>query len=200
MHTVVKLIFIALYTIFVQNLVFSGGFGMGEAMRIAIKPKRVLMFAGLLTGFSVLDSVACAALFMLPALDDIGLPLQMILSTLVLLALFLLAVLIVTLATHRRPMEKFLSTLGMAALNTLVFTLPVLGRLSAYGIWEAFAFGLGAGLAFVLALGVLRQGVVRIMDHYSAIPHAFRGTPALFVYSALFSLSMVGLAGETIFA
>jgi Na+-translocating ferredoxin:NAD+ oxidoreductase RnfA subunit len=38
------------------------------------------------------------------------------------------------------------------------------------------------------------------MEHFEDIPHAFRGTPALFIYAALFSLAMVGLAGETLFA
>jgi len=200
MSTFIKLIYIALSTVFVQNLVFSGGFGMGEALRIAIKPRRFLMFAVLLTGFSALDSLVCAALYKIPALDALPAAYQLPINACVLLALFLLVVLAVTIITKKHPMDKFLSTIGMAALNTLVFTLPILGRLSGYGLWEALAFGVGAGVAFMLALAVLRLGVSRIMKSSEEIPHAFRGTPALFIYSALFSLAMAGLAGDTLFA
>ena len=199
MSIITKLIIIALQTVFVKNLVFSGGFGMGEALRIATKPRRFMMFAALLTGFSAVDALVCAALYKLfPALDELPMAHQIPINACVLLVLFLLVVLIVTIATRQRPMEKFLSTIGMAALNTLVFTLPILGRLSAYGLLEALAFGIGAGLAFLLALSVLRLGVERIVENSDDIPYPFRGTPALFIYSALFSLAMVGLAGEAL--
>ncbi|MDR1805308.1 MAG: hypothetical protein LBQ80_00850 [Clostridium sp.] len=199
MSTIVKLVLIALSTVFVQNLVFKGGFGMGEAMRIATKPRRFLIFTGLLTGFCVADTVACALINKIPAIDSLGLEYQMPINSGILLILFLLVVLAFTLATKRLPDEKFLSTVGMAALNTLVFTLPILGKLSAYGIAEAAAFGVGAGISFLLALSVLRFGVNKILENQEQIPHAFRGTPAFFIYSALFSLAMVGLAGETLF-
>ncbi|MDR1409292.1 MAG: hypothetical protein LBJ12_03270 [Oscillospiraceae bacterium] len=200
MSAITEMIFIALYTVFIQNLVFTGGFGMGEALRIATKPRRFLIFAGLLTGFSALDTLVCAALYTIPALDALPTAYQLPINACVLLVLFLLVVLTVTIITKRRPMDKFLSTIGMAALNTLVFILPFLGRRSAFGLGGALAFGFGAGVAFLLALAVLRLGVNRIMESKAEIPHAFRGTPALFIYSALFSLAMVGLVGETLFA
>ena len=200
MSTITKLILIALQTVFIKNLVFSWGFGMGEALRIAIKPRRFLIFAGMITGFSALDTFICALLYnIFPSLDELPMAYQLPINALVLLALFLTVVLIVTLVTKQRPMDKFLSTIGMAALNTLVFTLPILGQMSAYGLLEALAFGIGAGLAFLLALSVFRLGVSRIMENPEDIPQAFRGTPALFIYSALFSLAMIGLAGETLF-
>ncbi|MCL2022924.1 MAG: hypothetical protein FWG82_00950 [Oscillospiraceae bacterium] len=200
MTTAIQMVLIALQAVFVKNLVFSGGFGMGEAMRIATKPKRFLLFACLLTGFCVFDAMVCSAIYIIfPVLDDIPMAYQLLINACVLLALFLLVVLAVTLVTRQRPDEKFLSTIGMAALNTLVFTLPILGRLSAYGLWEALAFGIGAGAAFLLALSVLKLGVERILANAQEIPHAFRGTPALFLYSALFSMAMAGLGGGGIF-
>jgi len=200
MSTFIKLILIAMQAVFIKNLVFSGGFGMGEALRIATKPRRFLVFAAMLTGFSALDTFVCAALYKIPALAALPTAYQLPINACVLLVLFLLVVLVVTIVTKQRPMDKFLSTIGMAALNTLVFTLPILGRMSGYGLGEALAFGFGVGIAFLLAMAVLRLGVTRIIENSEDIPQAFRGTPALFIYSALFSLAMFGLSGESLFS
>ena len=45
MHNLYTLFQTALYMIFVQNMVFSGGYGSSEAIRMSTKPKRFAVFA-----------------------------------------------------------------------------------------------------------------------------------------------------------
>ena len=40
------LLITALYTAFVQNLVFSGGYGASEALRLSYKPRKLSPLAG----------------------------------------------------------------------------------------------------------------------------------------------------------
>lgn len=48
-----------------QNLVFTGGFGASEAVRISSKPRYVLSFALFITVFSAATSIICRALELL---------------------------------------------------------------------------------------------------------------------------------------
>ena len=47
----------AVYAIFVQNLVFSGGYGTSEAIRMAARPKRLASVAGMIIYFSTVSAV-----------------------------------------------------------------------------------------------------------------------------------------------
>ena len=52
----------ALYTVFIQNLVFNGGYAASEALMLAKKPRRLWMFSAMIAFFSTVTALACRAL------------------------------------------------------------------------------------------------------------------------------------------
>ena len=51
----------ALYTVFIQNLVFNGGYAASEALMLAKKPRRLWMFSAMIAFFSTVTALACRA-------------------------------------------------------------------------------------------------------------------------------------------
>lgn len=187
----------ALYTVFIQNLVFSGGFGADEALRVAAKPKRVAMFAVMITAFSVVSSTACRALDLIPQINALSYIAHAAIYAGVLSLVFAFVSILLSLVV--KISKKFLSTLGMAALNSLVFAVPFINRQMNYTLIESIGAGIGAGLAFALASVLIGIGVTKL-NHNEHIPAPFRGTPAMFIYVSLLSLAFTGLSGGTVFA
>mgnify|MGYP003194743911 CR=1 FL=1 len=120
----------ALYTVFIQNLVFNGGYAASEALMLAKKPRRLWMFSAMIAFFSTVTALACRALEMIPVLSTLPSALHFAMFSGVLIVVFLITGLILKLALGAT--EKFLGTLGMAALNTLVLATPLLNRSAAY--------------------------------------------------------------------
>ena len=112
----------ALYTVFIQNLVFNGGYAASEALMLAKKPRRLWMFSAMIAFFSTVTALACRALEMIPVLSTLPSALHFAMFSGVLIVVFLITGLILKLALGAT--EKFLGTLGMAALNTLVLATP----------------------------------------------------------------------------
>ena len=132
----------ALYTVFIQNLVFNGGYAASEALMLAKKPRRLWMFSAMIAFFSTVTALACRALEMIPVLSTLPSALHFAMFSGVLIVVFLITGLILKLALGAT--EKFLGTLGMAALNTLVLATPLLNRSAAYTLPESIGSGIGA--------------------------------------------------------
>lgn len=180
----------ALYTVFIQNLVFNGGYAASEALMLAKKPRRLWMFSAMIAFFSTVTALVCRALEMIPVLSTLPSALHFAMFSGVLIVVFLITGLILKLA---------LGTLGMAALNTLVLATPLLNRSAAYTLPESIGSGIGAGLAFILAATLICKGL-HIISQNQDMPKAFRGTPAAFVYVALLSLAFSGFSGSSLFS
>ena len=112
----------ALYTVFIQNLVFNGGYAASEALMLAKKPRRLWMFSAMIAFFSTVTALACRALELVPQHANLPAALHFAMYSAVLIVVFLITGLILKLALGAT--EKFLGTLGMAALNTLVLATP----------------------------------------------------------------------------
>jgi Na+-translocating ferredoxin:NAD+ oxidoreductase subunit A len=191
------LLSVALYTIFIQNLVFSGGYGASEAVRMAAKPRRFLLFACFIAYFSISTSFVSRTLDLIPAVNARGDAFHTFLFVLVLLAVYIVTALILLVFLGAEP--KFLSLLGISALNTLVLAVPFINRRAAYTFTESLGAGLGAGLAFILAVALIGSGLQRLSQNKD-IPKAFQGAPAMFIYVALLSLAFTGFSGGSLFA
>ena len=186
----------ALYTVFIQNLVFNGGYAASEAYARE-------------EAAQTLDVLGDDRIFLdrhgtrLPRTrNDTGAKhpasaLHFAMFSGVLIVVFLITGLILKLALGAT--EKFLGTLGMAALNTLVLATPLLNRSAAYTLPESIGSGIGAGLAFILAATLICKGL-HIISQNQDMPKAFRGTPAAFVYVALLSLAFSGFSGSSLFS
>ena len=197
MHSIFSLLQTALYMIFVQNLVFSGGYGASEAIRMSTKPRRFVPFAVMITFYSTVTALLCRRLDAIPAVNTLGSAPHILLFGGVLTALYLLTVALIHLLFH--PGRKFFNTLGIAALNTMVFAVPLINRQAGFTLLQSVGTGLGSGLSFILALFLVNIGLRRL-EKNPDIPPLFRGTPAMFLYVAMLSLAFSGLSGRALFA
>lgn len=198
MKTVSDLLITALFTVFVQNLVLSSGLGMSEAIRVSKKPGTFGKIAVMISGFSVITSVICSLLnnkaLSLKTLPFAG---KAAVYGGILAGVYIFVALLLKLIF--RVSDKLLGTLGIAALNTLVFAVPFINDSAAYSFVFAVGSGIGAGIAFVLAAALISKGSAALEKNKN-IPEAFRGTPAMLIYVGLLSLAFAGFAGTSLFA
>ncbi|MCR5484133.1 MAG: hypothetical protein K6F09_00940 [Clostridiales bacterium] len=186
----------ALYTIFIQNLVFNGGYGSSEAIRMSAKPQRFLPFSMMIAFFSTVTALVCRTLDNFKEIKQSGSAVHAALYCAVLISIYLFVALILKLVLD--PDKKFFSTLGIAALNTLVFAVPLINRNAGYSYTESIGVGVGSGIAFILALLLINVGLKRL-EANNDIPPLFRGTPAMFLYVAMLSLAFNGFSGSSLF-
>lgn len=177
-----------------QNIIFTGGFGMTEAIRMAAKPKNLLRSAGFTAFFSVSVTLVCRALDALPAVNACGGILHALLFSGVLAAVYA-AALGGAVLLHSSALTK--RRLSVCALNSLVLSLPYISYKSAFTFAESAGLALGAALAYLLASLVLNAGMVKLRENPS-VPECFRGNGALFIYAAVLSLALAGLTGARI--
>ena len=140
MKALTQLLIVAFYTVFIQNLVLSSGLGISEAIRISSKPGTFGKIAVMISGFSVITSAICGFIDMIPAVTGISYAMRALIYGAVLAVVF--AVVAVFAKFLFKASDKFLGTLGIAALNTLVFALPHINNHAAY----SFAGSIGAAL------------------------------------------------------
>lgn len=190
------LLLTALYTVFIQNLVLSSGLGMSEAIRVSTKPGTFGRFAVMISGFSVVTSILCSLLGNVPALADVTYAVRAAIYGGVLAAVYIVTALLMRFVFKVSP--KFLSTLGIAALNTLVLAIPYINHSAAYSFADSIGSGLGAGFAFVLAAALISKGS-QLLAENDNIPAVFKGTPAMFLYVAMISLAFTGFSDTNLF-
>lgn len=178
----------------VQNLVFSGGLGASEALRMSVKPKLLLEFSVIISMFSVVLSVSCFFLDTMPEFNELNLYYHYISYIGILIVLYIISVLI---ALIFKASKSLISRLAVAAFNTLVLAVPMINRLSGFTVFEAVGSGLGAGAAFGFAVLLMNISAKRIKEN-DDIPEAFKGSPALFIYAALISLGLYALSGRAL--
>ena len=187
----------ALYTVFIQNLVLSSGLGMSEAIRVSTKPGMFGKFAAMISGFSVVTSVLCSLIDKIPAMAGVTYAVRAAVYGGILATVFLIVALVANFIFKASP--KFLGTLGIAALNTLVLAVPYINHSAAYSFADSIGSGIGAGIAFVLAAALISKGS-RIIEENENVPEFFKGTPAMFIYVAMLSLAFTGFSDTNLFA
>jgi len=197
MSWIFNMLSVALFTVFIQNLVFSGGYGASEAVRLAAKPRRLLLFSSSIAYFSVVTSAACRALDFLPKIKALNNTTHTVIFFIVLIFVYIFTALLFRIFLGAEP--KFLSQLGISALNTLVLAVPFINFRAAYSFPESLGTGLGAGFAFFLAVVLIGKGMKNLAENKD-IPPVFQGNPAAFIYVALLSLAFTGFSGSSLFA
>ncbi|MBR5246175.1 MAG: hypothetical protein IKV25_02240 [Clostridia bacterium] len=186
----------ALYVMVFQNLIFNGGYSLSEAIRMSAKPRQLFPMAIFITVFSTVLSTICVFIDTIPYVKNLNEVFHALIYVSVLLGLYLLTMLIVIIYGQVSP--KTIRRIGIAAFNTLVLAMPLINYRSAFTPIEAIGAGLGAGLAYVIAVLLINLGLKRL-DTNKSIPKCFKGTPAIFIYTALLSLAFTGISGTSIF-
>ena len=185
----------ALFACLFQNLIFSGGYGADEAVRMAAKPKQLYPLSFFIVLLSTAVSLICVLLEQIYAVHRLNVFFHALIFVGVLVAVYLVTLIFALCVFHAKP--RTVRRLGVAAFNTLVLAVPFINYRAAFGVFEAIGAGLGAGVAFIFAVLLLNFGL-RAIDKNKSIPEVFRGTPAVFIYAALLSRAFTGLTGRTL--
>lgn len=185
----------SVFAMLLQNLVFNGGFGMSEAIRIATKPKDFFPIALLVAFFTSATAAVCSALDSIEKINALSTAKHLGIYCVVLAVIYLLFTAVIILVQHNK---KDTHRIGMAAVNTLVLAVPIINRRAAFNIAESIGLGLGAGIAFIVAVLLISSAEDRLKAN-ETMSNAFKGKPALFIYIALISLGFAGLSGQSLF-
>lgn len=196
MSAFIEMLIVALYAAFLQNVVFSGAYGVSEVFRIAAKPKQIGLISLLVLFFSTVGNVICVALDGIPFMYAANEAWHILAFAVVIFVLFLLLSAAAHFVLHLP--KSILRKIGVAGFNTIVIALPILSHRAAYTVLEALGAGVGAGIAFFLAALLLSFGIHKISLNEN-MPQAFRGIPALLLYTALLSLAFMGFSAERLF-
>lgn len=191
-----ELVSAAFYVMLFQNLIFNGGYGISEAVRMSAKPRQLVPMAIFITYFSTLVSIFCVLLDKIPAINGLDEIMHGIIFIAVVGVLYIVTVTVVLISGKASP--RTVRRIGIAAFNTLVFAVPLINHRSAFTIIEAVGAGIGAGVAFIIAVILINSGLKRL-EINKTIPKCFKGTPALFIYVALLSLAFIGISGNSVF-
>ena len=191
-----ELLTAALFSLLIQNLIFSSGLGISETIRLARRPKYFLMYTITIVYYSVMTSLICSLLDLIPSFHALNTIWHTAIFAGVLAVIYIITSIISI--TILRAGKKFLNSLGMCALNSLILALPIINNRSANGIPVSIGSGIGSGLAFMLAVVFINSAMRKIAQNKD-IPKAFKGMPAVFIYVALLSLAFTCLSGEASF-
>ena len=196
MSMLLKMISAALYVMLFQNLIFNAGYGISEAVRMSAKPRQLFPMAMFITYFSTVVSAICVLLDTIPAIKERSEIVHNLIFAGILLAVYVLTLLVVLVYGKISP--RTIRRIGIAAFNTLVLAVPFINYRSAFSVFEAVGAGIGAGAAYIIAVLLINGGLKRL-DMNKSIPRCFKGTPAVFIYTALLSLAFTGISGTSVF-
>ena len=185
------------YAVIVQNLVFNGGYGITEAIRMASKPKKLLSTAGMIIYFSTVTAVICRALDYIPFVERQNNAVHFLIFFGVLMVVYFVSGALSLIIL--KPDKRFMTKLSMCAMNTLVMAIPLINHRSVSTFSESIGTAFGSGVAFVVASVLISAGFSKIARN-KKIPEPFRGTPAMFIYVALLSMAVTGITGSGVFA
>ena len=196
MSIILNLISASLYTMLFQNLIFNGGYGISEAIRMSAKPRQLIPMAIFITFFSTSVSTACIFLDTIPYIKELNDIIHTLIYVGVLVAIYIVTLIVILITGKVSP--RTIRRIGIAAFNTLVLAMPLINYRSVFSVVEGIGAGLGAGLAYVIAVLLINTGLKRL-DMNKSIPQIFKGTPAIFIYTALLSMAFTGISGTSIF-
>lgn len=191
-----SLVIAALYATLFQNLVLSASYGISETIKIAKRPKHLVMCScsvGFYCTVAAIGAFFANKIEFIKTLPDVSL---YFVYTLIIAAIYLVSGYFFVHVLKAN--KKFMNSLGMCAFNALVLSVPVLSFKMNAGIFESIGLGIGAAFAFLLSVLLINAGIRHIANNKN-IPPIFRSTPALLIYVGILSLALSCLSGESLF-
>lgn len=179
-----------------QNAIMTTGFGSSMLLRVTRRPRDILLFSGLLTGFSLLTVLIVYPLDLLlgnTAAAKMVRPLVMVViaALLYLLTVLLLKKLLPAVYTRIQRM------LSLAAFNNLTIGLALVANHKVtLTLPGTIGLVLGACLGFLL-LSVLTAEARERMDN-PGVPVAFRGLPGVLLFLGIVALALLGFGPGTL--
>ncbi len=175
----------SLISLLIQNCVFSSGYAFGETIRLARRPKYFLTYVYTVFYYTFTLSLICSLIDKIEIVKGTGFISHCIIYTAALGIIHVISCVFMIMVF--KVNRKFLNSFGMCALNSLVLAVPLLNYKSDFSVAGSLGAAIGAAAAFVLAVMLINSAMKKIMVN-NEIPKAFRGLPAVFIYTALLSL------------
>lgn len=188
----------AVIAVFVQNTVFTRGFGVSRLTRlVSDSAVDTFIFCGLLCLVNILSAAPAyyARMFLQQPqfwFRDYITPLVFVLCA---LAAFLL--MMVLIAAFRPPNQRdFVAVLPMATLNSAVLGPMLITASQNYDFFQTVGFALGSGLGYTFAAFIVAEGERKMQNE--RVPSTFRGLPIKLIYIGILSLAFYGLTGHMV--
>lgn len=186
----------AVYSLLIQNIIFNSGLALSETVRMAKRPKFFFMYGCSILYFSLTTSVICSLLELIPAIHALNTVLHVLVFAFVLAFVTILTSVLAIVILKAN--KKFMNSLGMCAVNSLVLAIPIINNRSALSLSSSIGNSIGAALAFILALLLINSAMRRIAKNED-MPQSFKGMPGIFIYMALLALALSCLSGQESF-
>lgn len=183
-----------------QNALLTRGLGLTKATSETYSLHAAAMFGGTLT--LVMSTASVAVWPIIKWMRDTNvaarLGIRYTVSAVSLLGISVMILLVFFISRARFPHYHYevrplmpQIVMNCALLGTLVVSFS-----SAYNLLQTFAFSLGSGVGYTVALMLLCDGKRRIL--LSDVPRPFRGFPVMLLYLGICSMAIYGLIGHQI--
>ena len=188
----------AVVAIFVQNAVFTRGFGVSRLTKlVADSAVDSLTFCALLCLINVLSAPTGYFLNQLLEQPHVWFreyvrPLAFVVCALVAFLLVLVLVAII------RPVNQrdLMAVLPMATLNSAVLGPMLITASQRYDFLQSVGFALGSGVGYTFAVLIVTEGERKTSGR--AVPSTFRGLPIKLIYIGILALAIFGLTGHRV--
>ncbi|MDR1734972.1 MAG: hypothetical protein LBR73_08855 [Oscillospiraceae bacterium] len=189
-----------IYAVFLQNLLFSGGFGANELVSSARKKQGLLVISTMVSVSATITSVVSFLLVEhIPVLSIVGMPTLSAVFAAVLLMLYLLVGIVLFLIPFKTEelRKTALKYLPMSLLNTIVMAVPLLIFKLGETLPRAIGLGLGTGVAFACAAIIIRAGLETLRKK-AHVPELFEGLPVTLIFIGIMALALTGFTGAVL--
>ena len=180
-----------------QNFVLSTGFGSSMTIHAARRPRDILLFGGLLTGFC-LGTLLLS--YPLNLLIGNGYWAKLFRPLLLISLTALLYILVVLVLRKAAPgaYDRVRRLLPLTAFNNVVVGIALIANQQlVVTFWGMVGLGLGTCIGVVLLCKLTAEARERT-DHPD-MPGAFRGLPSLLVFLGLLALALLGFSSSVRF-
>ena len=179
----------ALLGVFAQNMVFTRAVGSNRVLRLAKRPKDILLCSGLITVFTLLCATASYPLQKLFAAYPWALALQVLFYAAA-DCIFYFAGVALLKTVCKRWEERVMPVLATSAFNCIVLSVPLIGQQSALSLGQLAGYGVGTGIGFILAVLLVKDAISRLDN--PDMPGGFLGLPGVFMYLGILSMAFIG--------
>ena len=186
---ITEILLLSLTLVFAQNLLFSGGYGISEAISAAITKKRAL--------FCAITAICCGVLSILSygtisAVKLITDNIYIVYSIIMVCAAILYVIMLIIL--HFLNVKKStLNLLSISAFNSAVLVIPFVSQSLNSGFLGAIFLAVGGAVGYSLALLFVSEGLKRL--NYTAMPKAFRGIAAVIIFIGILAMAFSAFNG-----
>lgn len=179
-------------SLLLQNIVFTGGYGASEMLRLSMRPQYTLFVGGMIGFFSAsLTLISRLLERYIYFLQNTTLLQKGLLYSVILLAVYCLTTAFFQFVLHLPA--AYVKRCSIAAFNSLVLAVPFLNQQADASLSASLGNAIGCALAFILASVAVSAAMVSIDD--DSIPEAFRGLPALLIFTGILALGFMGFTG-----